>query len=50
MCKELVKIKEFLAKSDFNGFTGDDLFIKNFIKHKNVHVKKNKPEFKSNKN
>jgi len=32
MCKELVKIREFLAKPDFNGFTADDLFIKKFIK------------------
>ena len=32
MCRELLKIKEFLAKPNFSGFTGDDLFIKKFIK------------------
>tara|TARA_B100001093_G_scaffold511199_1_gene578581 strand:+ start:5970 stop:6281 length:312 start_codon:yes stop_codon:yes gene_type:complete len=32
MCKELIKIKEFLARDDFDGFSGDDLFIKKFIK------------------
>jgi len=32
MCKELIKIREFLARGDFNGFTGADLFIKKFIK------------------
>ena len=32
MCKELLKIREFLARDDFDGFTGDDLFIKKFIK------------------
>ena len=32
MCKELIKIREFLARDDFDGFTGDDLFIKKFIK------------------
>ena len=32
MCKEFIKIKEFLARDDFDGFTGDDLFIKKFIK------------------
>ena len=32
MCKELLKIREFLARDDFDGFTSDDLFIKKFIK------------------